>query len=53
MENEIPLHYVCTRDEARAILYAAEGFWISDCGCREGREDGQSERTPVRSAVSS
>lgn len=31
------MHYVCTRDEARAILDRQKRFWVSNCGCRERR----------------
>ena len=29
------MHYVCTHDEARALVAARDRFWLSDCGCRE------------------
>lgn len=34
-----PLHYVCTWDEAAALIESRDSFWISMCGCRgeEGR----------------
>ncbi len=37
--GESYVHQVCTRDEARALLDAHGGprFWVSNCGCRQGR----------------
>lgn len=32
-----PLHYVCTRHEARGLIASRDRFWISNCGCREAR----------------
>jgi NAD-dependent dihydropyrimidine dehydrogenase PreA subunit len=31
------LHFVCTRDEAYEIARGHSRFWVSNCGCREGR----------------
>jgi ferredoxin len=31
------LHFVCTRKEARELTRRHERFWVSNCGCREGR----------------
>ncbi len=42
-DREIPLHYVCTRDEARTMVDGLERFWLSNCGCREER--GKCERS--------
>jgi ferredoxin len=39
-EKEIPIHYVCTLEQARALIKRAEHFWVSNCGCREGNEKG-------------
>jgi len=36
-DKDIPLHYVCTRDEALMIIQPQKRFWVSNCGCREGR----------------
>jgi ferredoxin len=33
--NEIPLHFVCTRDEAKEIINNQDKFWIGNCGCRD------------------
>ena len=46
-EREIPLHYVCTRDEARTIFDEHENFLISDCGCREERSECRRSRQDV------
>ena len=43
---EIPMHYVCTLDEARALVARHEKFWLSNCGCREGN-DGKCERSRI------
>jgi ferredoxin len=38
MENaDRPLHYVCTRPEAWELAKEHDRFWVSRCGCREGR----------------
>ncbi len=31
------MHYVCTHDEARALIDARQSFWVCNCGCREAR----------------
>jgi len=36
-DSEILFHYVCTREEARGLVDARDRFWVSNCGCREGR----------------
>ena len=33
----LPMHYVCTHEQARELIRARERFWVSNCGCREGR----------------
>ena len=33
--RDAPLHFVCTRREAREIIDANDRFWVSNCGCRE------------------
>jgi NAD-dependent dihydropyrimidine dehydrogenase PreA subunit len=37
-EQEIPIHYVCTHDEAKELINKHNRFWVSNCGCREGNE---------------
>jgi ferredoxin len=39
-EKDIPIHYVCTHEQARALIKRAERFWVSNCGCREGNPKG-------------
>jgi len=47
-ENTIPIHYVCTLDQARALCKSYQQFWVSNCGCREGNKKGcQQSRTDV------
>ena len=36
-ENVVALHYVCTRDKAKALIDSHTRFWVSNCGCRELR----------------
>jgi Pyruvate/2-oxoacid:ferredoxin oxidoreductase delta subunit len=38
MSSRTPIHYVCTREEAEALTARHERFWVSNCGCREGRD---------------
>ncbi len=37
MSQDLSLHFVCTHHEARKIAFAHSQFWMSNCGCREGR----------------
>jgi len=39
-EQEIPIHYVCTHDQAKELINKNKNFWVSNCGCREGNEKG-------------
>jgi ferredoxin len=39
-EKEIPIHYVCTHEQAQRLIDAAPRFWVSNCGCREGNKEG-------------
>jgi len=36
-DKDLALHYVCTREEAWEIVKTHNRFWVSNCGCREGR----------------
>jgi len=36
-ERGLAMHYVCTRGEARELTKSITRFWVSNCGCREGR----------------
>ncbi len=38
--SDLNMHYVCTRQEARAIFDRQERFWVSTCGCRARRPEG-------------
>lgn len=40
VENEIPIHYVCTHDEAKELINKNKNFWACNCGCREGNKKG-------------
>jgi len=44
-ESSRNMHYVCTHAEARSLVEEAAGFWIADCGCRTGREEGECARS--------
>ena len=33
--QDLAFHYVCTWDEARALVDKNDRYWISNCGCRE------------------
>jgi len=35
-DNSEPMHFVCTREEAKTIIENQSSFWIANCGCREG-----------------
>ena len=38
-EEKIPIHYVCTHNEAKELINKHNKFWVSNCGCREGNEN--------------
>jgi ferredoxin len=40
MTEYVPIHYVCTHEDARKLAFAHDRFWVSNCGCREGNKDG-------------
>lgn len=44
-EKDLAFHYVCTLERAREIVKSHENFWVSNCGCRENRE--QCERSRI------
>ena len=44
-ENGVPLHFVCTREQAQEIIGAHDDFWVSNCGCREER--GKCDRSRI------
>jgi Na+-translocating ferredoxin:NAD+ oxidoreductase subunit B len=37
MSQGTAVHYVCTHEEARKICFSHKQFWVSNCGCREGK----------------
>ena len=41
------MHYVCTHDEAEKLIDDHTQFWVSNCGCREGRGLCARSRTDV------
>ncbi len=47
MQGDVPLHYVCTHDEARKLAGRFDRFWVSNCGCRESRPGCQRSRVDV------
>jgi len=46
-EEENPLHFVCTYDEAEELINQNSIFWVSNCGCRESRGNCQQSRKDV------
>jgi len=44
-DNNLAFHYVCTRQEAEAIIDTYSRFWVANCGCRESK--GQCDRSRV------
>jgi ferredoxin len=36
-ENAIPIHYVCTPEQAWQLVQEHQQFWVSNCYCRESR----------------
>jgi ferredoxin len=36
-QDELHMHYVCTHDEAEKLIKSHDQFWVSNCGCREGK----------------
>jgi len=35
--QDFAIHYVCTHEEAHLLAFQHSRFWVSNCGCREGR----------------
>jgi ferredoxin len=46
-EKDLAFHYVCTREKARQIAGRHHRFWVSNCGCREKREQCSRSRIDV------
>lgn len=44
-EQGFPIHYVCTYEKAKELAFKEKRFWVSNCGCREGR--GKCERSRI------
>jgi ferredoxin len=42
-DENAPIHYVSTMEQARALIARHDRYWVWDCGCREGR--GKCERS--------
>ncbi|OGF67956.1 MAG: hypothetical protein A2Y62_21625 [Candidatus Fischerbacteria bacterium RBG_13_37_8] len=36
-DQQYPVHYVCTKEEALNLINQHKKFWLSDCGCRVGK----------------
>jgi Pyruvate/2-oxoacid:ferredoxin oxidoreductase delta subunit len=36
-EDSIPMHFVCTHEEAKELINKNSRYFVSNCGCREGR----------------
>jgi Pyruvate/2-oxoacid:ferredoxin oxidoreductase delta subunit len=36
-QDELHMHYVCTHTEAENLIKTNDRFWVSNCGCREGK----------------
>jgi len=47
IDNSIPFHYVCTREEALELTREFEEFWVSNCGCRESGKGCEQSRIDV------
>jgi len=35
--DDLAMHYVCTREDAHRLANKHSRFWVCNCGCREGR----------------
>jgi Pyruvate/2-oxoacid:ferredoxin oxidoreductase delta subunit len=46
-ENKMPMHYVCTLEEATQLVHDRTSFWVCNCGCREGGSGCQRSRLDV------
>jgi ferredoxin len=36
-QSDRAMHYVCTHEQAEGLIAGQQRFWVSNCGCREGR----------------
>lgn len=39
-QKKVPVHYVCTYQEAKKLIEERNEFWISNCGCRQRNKKG-------------
>jgi NAD-dependent dihydropyrimidine dehydrogenase PreA subunit len=46
-DRDIPVHYVCTIQEARQLVDGHDRFWVSNCGCREKKGECKRSRLDV------
>jgi Pyruvate/2-oxoacid:ferredoxin oxidoreductase delta subunit len=46
-KKELNMHYVCTLDEAEGLAKDIKKFWVSNCGCREGKGKCKQSRMDV------
>ena len=46
-EQEKAMHFVCTYDEAEELIDRHRNFWVSNCGCREGKGECRQSRKDV------
>ncbi|MFC2167997.1 DUF362 domain-containing protein [Acidobacteriota bacterium] len=46
-DNNLSSHYVCTLHSAEKLIKKHNQFWVSNCGCREGRKNCRSSRLDV------
>ncbi|MFB0510103.1 MAG: DUF362 domain-containing protein [bacterium] len=46
-EAKIPIHYVCTHQQAQALIDQHDQFWVSNCGCREEKGDCKRSRMDI------
>ena len=45
--KKIPMHFVCTLDQAKEIIADFKNFWVMNCGCREEKGDCKHSRIDV------
>lgn len=46
-KQDSSMHFVCTHDEAWQLVKDQKEFWVSNCGCREGRGECSRSRIDV------
>jgi len=45
--KNIPMHFVCTIEEAKELTKKHENFWVLNCGCREKYGKGNCPRSRI------